>query len=124
MADAQIDELDQKWSDRFNRLEALLLARTLDKPDPEPTFQLVKVTPTHIPPVNFVKASELFMKPTDLIRLPTDQHPKDPQICLVPHRQVPGKLYRYEHQDWPTHSDLSGTDHHAPQITEHLLHGH
>ena len=25
-----IDELDQKWSDRFNRLEALLMARTLD----------------------------------------------------------------------------------------------
>ena len=27
-ADARIDKLDQKWSDRFNRLEALLLAKT------------------------------------------------------------------------------------------------
>ena len=36
-ANARIDELYQKWPDRFNRLEALLLARILlDKP--EPTF--------------------------------------------------------------------------------------
>ena len=32
-ADARIEELDQKWSDRFNRLEALLLAKTLHKPE-------------------------------------------------------------------------------------------
>ena len=31
MAHARIDELDQKWSDRFHRLEALLLAKTFDK---------------------------------------------------------------------------------------------
>ena len=37
-ADARIDELDQKWSGRFNRLEALL-AKTLDKP--EETFTTV-----------------------------------------------------------------------------------
>ena len=29
--DFRIDELDQKWSDRFNRLEALLMPRTLDR---------------------------------------------------------------------------------------------
>ena len=32
-ADTQINEPDQKCSDRFNRLEALLLARTLDRTD-------------------------------------------------------------------------------------------
>ena len=42
-ADASIDELHQKWLDRFDRLEVLLLARTLDKS--EPTFHTVKVTP-------------------------------------------------------------------------------
>ena len=41
--DARFAELNQKWSDRFNRLEALLLARTMDK---EPTFQTVIVAPT------------------------------------------------------------------------------
>ena len=46
-ADARIDEVDQKWLDRLNRLEALLLARTLEKP--EPTFKTVKVAPTHSP---------------------------------------------------------------------------
>ena len=40
--DSQIAELDQKWSNRFNRLEALLLARTI-----EPTSANIKVTPTH-----------------------------------------------------------------------------
>ena len=33
-ADARIDELDQKWSDRFNRLEAILLAKTMEKKRP------------------------------------------------------------------------------------------
>ena len=40
--DHRIDELDQEWSDRFNRLEALLMARILDRPQ-EPTFSFVKV---------------------------------------------------------------------------------
>ena len=70
--DARLDELDQKWSNRFNRLEALQLARTLDKPDPEPTFHPVKVTPTHIHPVGSVKATEPFMKPTDRPHLATN----------------------------------------------------
>ena len=43
-ADSRIDELDLKWSERFNRLEPLLIAKTLDRQ--EPTFAPVKVTPT------------------------------------------------------------------------------
>ena len=39
--DSKIKALDQKWSEQFNKLEALLLARTLDKPQ-EPTFKLLK----------------------------------------------------------------------------------
>ena len=30
--ESRISDLDRKWSDRFNRLEALLMARTLDRP--------------------------------------------------------------------------------------------
>ena len=59
VTDSKIAELHQKWSDRFNRLEALLMARTL-----EPTFSTVKVTPTHSPPAGAVKNTEPFMKPT------------------------------------------------------------
>ena len=53
-ADARMEELDQKWPDRFNRLEALLLVKTLDKP--EPTFATVTVTPTTSRPVGITKA--------------------------------------------------------------------
>ena len=62
--DQRFEELDQKWSDRFNRLEALLLAKTLDQPQPEPTFNTVKVVPAHPPPANVIR-SEPFIKPTD-----------------------------------------------------------
>ena len=54
---SKIAELDQKWSDRFNHLEALLLARSF-----EPTFSSnVKVTPTHSSGV--VQGTEPFIRP-------------------------------------------------------------
>ena len=67
--DAKIDQLDQKWAERFNRLEALLLAKSLEQP--EPTFSTVKVTPTHSPPHSSVVSSKPFIKPS------TDQHRPD-----------------------------------------------
>ena len=67
--DSRIEELDQKWSNRFNHLEALLMARTLDRPQ-EPTFRTVKVTPSHGPPANVVK-TEPFLKLADQ---PSSQH--------------------------------------------------
>ena len=57
--DQKLEVMEQKWSDRFNRLEALLLAKTLDR---EPTFSTVKVTPTHAPPATAI-SSEPFIKP-------------------------------------------------------------
>ena len=46
--DCQIAELDLKWSGRFNRLEALLLAKSFP-----PSFSSdVRVTPSHSPPPN------------------------------------------------------------------------
>ena len=62
-ADARTDELYQKWSDRFNRLEAVLLSKTLDRP--EPTFITVRMTPTHSPPVGAVRSTKPFIRPTD-----------------------------------------------------------
>ena len=46
--------------DRFNRLEALLLAKSLDR---EPTFSAVKVAPSHAPPASAI-SSEPFLKPS------------------------------------------------------------
>ena len=56
----KLEVMEQRWSDRFNRLEALLLAKTLDR---EPTFSTVKVTPTHAPPATAISA-EPFLKPS------------------------------------------------------------
>ena len=70
-ADGKIADLDKKWADRFNRLEALLLAKTLDPPK-DPVFSTVKVTPAHAPPPN-VGRSEPFIKPTAESTQPTDQ---------------------------------------------------
>ena len=39
--DQKLEVMEQKWSDRFNRLEALLHAKTLDSPR-EPVFTAVK----------------------------------------------------------------------------------
>ena len=60
--DSRFTELDQKWLDRFNRLEALLMARTLETPS-DKAFTTVKVTPTHAPPAHALRP-EPFLKPT------------------------------------------------------------
>ena len=58
--DAKIADLDSKWSERFNRLEALLLSKTF-----QPTFSSeVKLAPSHSPPTNIPRDSEPFFQPT------------------------------------------------------------
>ena len=58
--DKNMEELDKKWSDRFNRLEALLMSKSFP-----PTFSsAVKVTPTHSPPSTIGKDTEPFFQPT------------------------------------------------------------
>ena len=52
--DDRISELDQKWSEHFNRLEALLLSKSL-----QPIFSSeVRVTPSHSPPANVPRDTE------------------------------------------------------------------
>ena len=68
--DSKISVLDRKWSDRFNRLEALLMAKILDKPQ-DPVFSTVKVTPAHAPPANVVRPDP-FLKPASQPSQPTD----------------------------------------------------
>ena len=60
--DTRLAELDQKWSDRFNRLEALLMTRMLDK---ERTFQTVNVAPSHSPSAVAVKSTDPFIRLAD-----------------------------------------------------------
>ena len=75
----KIDSLDQKWSERFNQLETLQIARSLEKPQ-ELTFQTIKVTLRHTPPVGSIKPTNAFIKPVNQppsATQPTDR-PTDP----------------------------------------------
>ena len=68
--DTKLLDMDKKWAERFNRLEALFLAKTVDPPR-DPVFSTVKVTPAHAPPANVVR-SDPFIKPQPQISQPTD----------------------------------------------------
>ena len=51
--DIKLEDLDKKWSERFFRLEAILLVRAMEKSPEKPavkgTVQTVKVAPTNPP---------------------------------------------------------------------------
>ena len=56
--DEKFAEMDSKWSERFSRLEALIIAKSF-----EPTFSSkVKVTPTHSPPHDVGNTTEPFIR--------------------------------------------------------------
>ena len=58
--DSKISELDLKWSECFNILEALIMSKSF-----QPTFSSdVRVTPPRSPPANVSKDSEPFFQPT------------------------------------------------------------
>ena len=58
--DEKFAELDSKWSERFSRLEAFIMAKSF-----EPTFSSkVKVAPTHSPPHDVENVSEPFIRPS------------------------------------------------------------
>ena len=80
--DSRISDLDKKWSDRFNRLEALLMAKTLDRPQ-DSTFSTVKVAPTHTPPANVVR-TDPFLKPVTQPPQITDRPAVDSQTTNLP----------------------------------------
>ena len=105
-SDDMIDELDKKWADHFNRLEALLLSKSFDQP--EPTFQAPKVAPTHPPPVGAVKASAPFMRPS------TDQPASsDLPGTNQPIPQSTSKSTSVVTQKRSSTADLPSTDHYS-----------
>ena len=68
--DTRISDLDKKWSDRFNPLEALLMAKALDRPQ-DPVFSSVKVAPSRTPPANVVRSNP-FLNPVTQPSQPAD----------------------------------------------------
>ena len=58
--DEKFAEMDSKWSERFSRLEALIMAKSF-----EPTFSSkVKVAATHSPPHDVGNTTEPFIRPS------------------------------------------------------------
>ena len=84
--DSKISDLNKKWSDRFNRLEALLLAKTIDKSQ-DPVFSTVKVTPAHAPPANVVRPDP-FLKPASQPSHLTDPAVDSPATDSSQHKPV------------------------------------
>ena len=78
--DAKLEAMNQKWSKHFSRLEAFLLSKSLEKPSPEPTFQIVKMS-VNTPLASAVMVSEPFLAPmpADLPAVSTDQTPAEVQ---------------------------------------------
>ena len=72
--DKKMEELDQKWSDRFNRLEPLLMSKIFQS-----TFSsAVKVIPSRSPPAYVHRDTEPFFQPTSSVSQPA--HSRDCQF--------------------------------------------
>ena len=147
--DTRIEELDQKWSERFNGLAALLLAKSLDRQ--ELTFASIKVAPAHSPPAESAISSKPFIRPqasdlsvTDLAsqRQATDQshksdspqHVSDLPASFQTASKSTGKSTKGK-VSTDRRSDLTGTDpplsqqvpsrsSSAPARKQHFLNGH
>ena len=71
--DSKLEAMDLRWSKRFSRLEAMLLAKSINQP--EPSFQPVKITPVKPPPAGAVDNTEPFFAPTRATDRPNSSQP-------------------------------------------------
>ena len=71
--DKKLEAMDLKWSERFSRLEAMLLSKAISQTTP--AFQSVKVTPVKPPPAGAFDTSEPFFAPTRSTDLPSTAQP-------------------------------------------------
>ena len=108
--DSKISQLDDKWSERFNRLEALLLSKSF-----QPSFSsAVRVTPTHSPPADIAKDTEPFFQPTDQLGNipPVKRTGPDNDAAL---QRSTGKLSVTQESQKQVSSERTGPDVHASQ---------
>ena len=100
--------LEDKWSERFNRLEALLLAKSM-----EPTFSSdVRVAPTHSAPSNVTHDSEPFFQPPNPSGDSSQRTGPDSSAALQPSA---GKLVRDSSVHGSSSSERTGPDNVASQ---------
>ena len=105
-ADSKISDLDQKWSERFSRIEALLLSKSF-----QPSFSSeVRVSPTHTPPAGIRKDSEPFFQPVNS----SPEKRTGPDIHASTHKSA-GKLKTGTIDQGQPSSERTGPDTHASQ---------
>ena len=86
--ESKIADLDLKWSERFNCLEALLLSKSF-----QPSFSAdVRVSPTNSPPANISKDSEPFFQPSVSSTAPSNVECTGPDNTDASQHQLTGKL--------------------------------
>ena len=102
--ESKLEAMDIKWLDRFNRLEAMLLSKSLSQP--EPTFQPVKLSPVRPSPADISETVNPLFAPTTKVpssheqgvkSLPTD-HPSDMPV-LKPVAGSSGLLSSQAHSE-------------------------
>ena len=104
----KLTALEDKWSDRFNRLEALLLAKSM-----EPAFSSdVRVAPTHSAPSNVTWDSEPFLQPPNPSDDAFQRTGPDSSAALQPSA---GKLVRDSSLLGSSSSERTGPDNVASQ---------
>ena len=86
--EGKIADLDLKWSERFNRLEALLQSKSFP-----PSFSAdVRVSLSHTPPANISKDSEPFFQPSVSSAASSKVERTGPDISDASQHQSAGKL--------------------------------
>ena len=114
--------MDIKWLDRFNRLEAMLLSKSLSQP--EPTFQPVKLSPVRPSPAGISETVNPFFAPTTKVpssheqgekSLPTD-HPSDMPL-LKPVAGSSGLLSSQAHSEPEMDADSASKSASIPDLS-------
>ena len=107
----RIAQLDQKWSELFNRLEALLLLKSL-----QPTFSSeVRVTPSHSPPTNVARDTEPFFQPTSRVLEDSPSHQRTGPDFSATQQPSAGKLSPQDFASGSSSVQRTGPDPNAAQ---------
>ena len=121
--DSKLEAMDSKWVDRFNRLEAMLLSKSLCQP--EPTFQPVKLSPVRPPPTGIAENINPFFVLTTKVSASHEQgdkslstdHPSDMPV-LKPVAGSSGLLTSQPHSEPEMDTDSASDSASLPDLSE------
>ena len=96
--DNKLEQLDQKWSERFSPVEEMLLSKTFNQP--APVFQSVVGSSTKPPPACAVDNNQPFLKPQTHQPTTSQQEPTNSPATV---HQQPAN--RPKTDNWPSSTD-------------------